>query len=570
MARTKGNSVVFQKMKLLLLLLIGATCGSILAFIYARDFKDGSGAFQRVRVTPRQRQRSLTEQQRVSSDQGQQDSSSPQTAGVAQSRDFFPLGFDASSDQALAPILKHRTESCPSLSWGEWEALGLYPLGAGVSDKKSRKTDRITKKIPNILEDALTPQSEMSSYEAFSEYVLSFHQCSLNSLQVLLPVYSLAERAACEDFFKKEKSTWLSELPAEAPNERTAASGEHDRSKAQLSRPSRHGSGTQSWIVGTDQSQKRGSLQFYQSFDDLRSKYGSCSIENSQSKGLFSALFGSWSSSPPPSIVQVTQPYLNKPALIDGRKVAVRVYLIIARARPWIVFFGGGFVRVCLAPFRDTSTVASWQTSSVVQRAYARALEARRMAPKRSRSILTTSLTSRELRNSDINVTTLSGIERQLTASNVKIPRENARPPIKEEASIDHVLTFEAWERWLFKERKVASKGWVKNVFLREVKKLLRFYFESRRSVLDANLHVAKLPPVAIIGLDLLVDSRGFPILHKAKLCPPFSSTWGFEEALLKERLYLDYWVSARLVTTCSLLFFIFVILLLPNASGIS
>eukprot|EP00743_Colponemidia_sp_Colp-15_P010963 GILK01012157.1.p1 GENE.GILK01012157.1~~GILK01012157.1.p1 ORF type:complete len:685 (-),score=132.26 GILK01012157.1:143-2197(-) len=71
-----------------------------------------------------------------------------------------------------------------------------------------------------------------------------------------------------------------------------------------------------------------------------------------------------------PLLGGVVQQYISTPLLINGRKFDIRVYMLIARTKPYLVYFHSGYCRVAFDPY-DSSNVENRMihlTNAAVQR----------------------------------------------------------------------------------------------------------------------------------------------------------------------------------------------------------
>lgn len=60
-----------------------------------------------------------------------------------------------------------------------------------------------------------------------------------------------------------------------------------------------------------------------------------------------------------------------------------------------------------------------------------------------------------------------------------------------------------------FESQGIAKQGWFKNRFMPELKKALKFFFLSRKHLLDKHIHLAPHNPIALLGQDFMITASG-------------------------------------------------------------
>eukprot|EP00746_Dinoflagellata_sp_MGD_P063814 gnl/MRDRNA2_/MRDRNA2_26737_c0_seq1.p1 gnl/MRDRNA2_/MRDRNA2_26737_c0~~gnl/MRDRNA2_/MRDRNA2_26737_c0_seq1.p1 ORF type:complete len:239 (-),score=27.23 gnl/MRDRNA2_/MRDRNA2_26737_c0_seq1:43-702(-) len=166
---------------------------------------------------------------------------------------------------------------------------------------------------------------------------------------------------------------------------------------------------------------------------------------------------------------------------MEGKKFDVRLYMLAARfGDPWMIFYCPGYVRRSMDKYASKTKHANL-TNSHLQK---------------------------------------------------KHPQYNPE---------DHAWSFEYWDKQLSIEYP-GRRGWVKSVFEPEVKRVMKFWFDSRRQLLEDNikgLHwmFRRKKHFTLLGFDIFVSSSWKIYLIEVNLNPGTGEYAKWQGAFEKQRL---------------------------------
>ena len=196
----------------------------------------------------------------------------------------------------------------------------------------------------------------------------------------------------------------------------------------------------------------------------------------------------------------VVQAYIRHPLLLEGKKFDMRVYVLVARVRPWLVFFHPGVVRLAAHPYNAE-------------------------ASDDKRSYLT-----------------------NLSLKAKGVPAEQRE------------WSFDRLEKYLTKN-KLAPDRWVSQTMLPRIKRVVRFFIEARRRKVEAaidsggydsaerRLYFEGREVIGLLGLDFMVDENLRVHFIEANDTPNMSTTQHANSAWLtdeKRQLLDDAYLLCR------------------------